>query len=185
MKKQQNAQIYAEALFELATEKEMVETLLAEFYLLSTLQQESAEFKKILETPVLDNESKCRFLDKVLQPQVSFLFLNLLKILLHKCHFDLWPTVFTTYRKLADQKAGRRRAKITTAFALPQQQMEECTSLLRNVLKCQVVATNDVDPKIIGGLVIQADDLWIDASLRGKLEYLRRQLRKKQAVSPA
>ena len=83
------------------------------------------------------------------------------------------------YRELdvlvaAEQK--RLTVELTTAYELSD---EEAASIMKKIEQASgrtVEATRNVDPDLIGGIVLQAGSLRVDASVRGRLERLRHEL---------
>jgi F-type H+-transporting ATPase subunit delta len=74
--------------------------------------------------------------------------------------------------------AEQRRlvVELTTAYELSD---DEATSILKKIETASgrsVEATRKVDPALIGGIVLQAGTLRVDASIRGRLERLRHEL---------
>ena len=81
------------------------------------------------------------------------------------------------YRRLADEAAGRVRATITAARPLNPSDQAALTQALQQATGKQVVATTQVDPEIIGGVVTQIGSYVIDSSVRAHLARMRASLR--------
>ena len=82
----------------------------------------------------------------------------------------------TEFRRFVDQSQGRVTVELTTAYELTD---EEALAIVGNIERSSgrtVEATRNVDPSLIGGMILQAGSLRVDASVRGRLERLRRQL---------
>jgi F-type H+-transporting ATPase subunit delta len=70
----------------------------------------------------------------------------------------------------------RLTVELTTAYELSD---EEADSILKRIEQSSgrtVEATRKVDPDLIGGIVLQAGSLRVDASVRGRLNRLRQEL---------
>jgi F-type H+-transporting ATPase subunit delta len=65
---------------------------------------------------------------------------------------------------------------LTTAHELSTEEFERILGLIEKASGRKVQATRAVDPTLIGGLVLQAGSMRMDASVRGRLERLRHQL---------
>jgi F-type H+-transporting ATPase subunit delta len=75
-----------------------------------------------------------------------------------------------------DEAEGRLSVQLTTAHVLSD---EEASAIVRRIEEASgrtVEATRSVDPQLIGGLILQAGSLRADASVRGRLNRLRREL---------
>ena len=66
--------------------------------------------------------------------------------------------------------------ELTTALELSDQQFERILKQIEAASGRTVQATRTVDPSLIGGIVLQAGSLRLDASVRGRLERLRNEL---------
>ncbi|HCU25960.1 MAG TPA: F0F1 ATP synthase subunit delta, partial [Deltaproteobacteria bacterium] len=78
-------------------------------------------------------------------------------------------------RDMADERKGRIRVQVTSAVDLGDHQVQ-LKAILEKVLKQEVIFEAKVDPKLLGGLVLQVKDRIFDASLKGELERLRENL---------
>lgn len=170
--------IYAQAIFELAEEQNIVDRVLAEFECFAHLQEQEPRLAIFLGVPLFSHEQKYDYLDKVFQAKMSQVFLNLLKKLIEKNVFYLLPKIVSIYQQLADQKAGRLRAIATTAITLSKEHISKIAAVLEDAYKQKVVIETGVDPELLGGITLQIGDLWVDASIKGNFERLRRQIMK-------
>jgi F-type H+-transporting ATPase subunit delta len=81
--------------------------------------------------------------------------------------------------ELAEEAAKRRErsvAYVVSAGPLTEQQQERLTATLNRIYARPVALHVEVDPSILGGLVIRVGDEVIDGSATGRLEQLRRRL---------
>ena len=67
----------------------------------------------------------------------------------------------------------RLEVELTTAYELSDAEAKEILSQIESQSGRQVEATRRVDPSIIGGFVLQAGSMRVDASVRGRFERLR------------
>ena len=80
------------------------------------------------------------------------------------------------FEALVDREQGRLAVELTTAYELAD---DEATAIVRQIEQASgrtVEATRSVDPDLIGGMILQAGSLRVDASVRGRLNRLRREL---------
>jgi F-type H+-transporting ATPase subunit delta len=68
------------------------------------------------------------------------------------------------------------RVELTTAQQLSDAEASEILAQIERVSGRRVEATRSVDPGLIGGLVLQAGSVRVDASVRGRLDRLREEL---------
>jgi F0F1-type ATP synthase, delta subunit (mitochondrial oligomycin sensitivity protein) len=65
---------------------------------------------------------------------------------------------------------------LTTAYELSDEDAQRIIGQIEQASGRPVDATRSVDPSLIGGLVLQAGSMRVDASVRGRIERLRREL---------
>src|SRR5204862_8027302 len=78
--------------------------------------------------------------------------------------------------RLAAAEERRLEVELTTARELSDEEERKILEQIERASGRKVEATRRVDPDLIGGLVLQAGTLRVDASVRGRLERLRHEL---------
>lgn len=78
-----------------------------------------------------------------------------------------------TYRVLADERAGRVRARVTSAQALAPDAVQRVKTALEQATGKTVLLDSAVDPELIGGLVTEVGSLRLDRSVKTQLSNLR------------
>ena len=82
--------------------------------------------------------------------------------------------ILRTYLRMYYDSKGIKAVHLTTA--VPSQDLEkQLVRLLERKFGCKVLLESVVDPSLIGGFVIRVDDYMLDASVRGRVESIRRQ----------
>ena len=71
---------------------------------------------------------------------------------------------------------GRLDVELTTAYELSEADAKTILKQIQEASGREVEATRKVDPGLIGGFVLQAGSMRVDASVRGRIERLRREL---------
>ncbi len=100
----------------------------------------------------------------------------LMAILLDRDRIGLLPRIAAAFGELADERAGIVKAKITSAVEIARPQRDRMVALLGRATGKTVTATFAVDPALLGGATVQVGDRLVDASVRTRLDTLRRQL---------
>jgi len=108
--------------------------------------------------------------------QPEQLVANFLRLLLDKRRFGSLTSIISAFNTLLDEKKGRLRAEVVTAFDLSDALNREIHSTLTAATGREVVLSSRVDSGLIGGLVIKVGDTVYDASIRSRLQSLQRQL---------
>ncbi len=102
--------------------------------------------------------------------------LNLIALLLRRGRIEELPRVAAEFRRLDDERQGVTHATATSAAALTRDEVSALTERLEQTTGGRVALDIQVDPSLLGGLVVRVGDRLIDGSVRGRLERLRNQL---------
>jgi F-type H+-transporting ATPase subunit delta len=133
------------------------------------------ELEEILRNPQLDKRAKTAAVDAVLG-ESDPLVRNLLRLLVDKGRGGEVEEVGAEFERLAAIEEGQLSVELTTAFELSDDEAHSIVGQIERASGRTVEATRAVDPGLIGGIVVQAGSRRVDASVRGRLERLRRQL---------
>ncbi len=173
------ARRYAKALFALAAEAGRVDAWAQALADVKRAVEGSPELGEVLANPVHTREQR----QAVAAGLASALGLDrepasLLALLAERNRLDQLPAVADTFGRLADEKMGRVRARVTSAAALDEPTAGALAERLAASSKAEVVVERAVDPALLGGVVAQVGSLVYDGSLRAQLEDLRRALKR-------
>jgi F-type H+-transporting ATPase subunit delta len=80
------------------------------------------------------------------------------------------------FEAIVDRAEGRISVELTTAHELTDDDAAAIVQTIEQASGRTVEATRSVDSSLIGGIVLQAGSLRVDASVRGRIERLRRDL---------
>jgi F-type H+-transporting ATPase subunit delta len=174
--KESIAQRYSQALFELAKDRGIAETASRELDAFVETLSRNAEVADFYDSPVVNREQKIRLLSSVLESRVHELTLNFIVLLVRKRRETIVATVARQMHELLDRQAGRTVAAIATPMPLEQRQLQELAQRLGAVYDTAIIPQTRISPDLLGGLVVQVGDRYVDASVSGKLEELRRHL---------
>jgi len=97
---------------------------------------------------------------------------NFLRLLVANNRLAVIPAIAAHFEQLRAEAEGTVDVVITTAFALSDVQRNAIAESLSAKLSREVEAKVEVDPQLIGGAIVRAGDLVIDASVRGQLQQL-------------
>jgi F-type H+-transporting ATPase subunit delta len=169
------ARRYARAVFELALAESQVDEWQQRLHTLEDLFQLD-EIRTVLHNPAIPSQRRVELVDVLDQGRLGAEARNLGKLLVEAGRPDLIRDVTEEFEELADREAGRVRATITIAVDLGEDDRRRLTGNLSGRLGREVRSQWRVDPSILGGVILQLGDRLIDASLRGRLDQLRRRL---------
>jgi F-type H+-transporting ATPase subunit delta len=171
---------YARSLLELANELPQqdgqpspAEAIGQELRGVRQLIDESPSFKDFLRNPGIGDVERGALLEKVFAGRASPLLWNFMRLLNSKGRMSLLSTMDQVYDDLLDQQMGKVEVKLTVAQHMNEDQLEDVRRRVSEALGKHAVIHQKVDESIIGGLIVQAADRVIDASVRQQLRSMR------------
>jgi F-type H+-transporting ATPase subunit delta len=167
--------MYARALFDAAREKGRLDGVREELEDLSTAVQEVEELRVLLENPEVDSRVKSDVLQRVTEGGDE-LVTNFVRLLAEKGRAGEIPDVVDEFDALVAAEAQVLDVELTTAHELSDEEFGRVVGRIEEASGRKVQATRQVDPDLIGGIVLQAGSMRLDASVRGRLERLRTEL---------
>jgi len=165
---------YARAAFELALEKGEIQAWLGAIDRLAGFMSDPGA-KRVLENTRIAQDRKQQLIQSALG-DLPPMVVNLARLLVQKGRTKIAAQVAEEFKRLAEQQQGIARARAITAVALNDEEREILTRRLRDQTGSQVLLETQVDPHLLGGVVVQIGDRLIDGSARARLEALRRNL---------
>jgi F-type H+-transporting ATPase subunit delta len=133
------------------------------------------ELLEILRNPQLDKRAKTAAVEAVVG-EGDPLVRNFLYLLIQKNRAGEVEDVAEEFERLAAIEEGQLSVALTTAFDLTDDEARSIVDQIEQASGRKIEATRAVDPNLIGGIVLQAGSLRVDASIRGRLERLGRDL---------
>ena len=167
--------VYARALFDAAQEDGRLEPVRDEVAQLAQAVEEVPELKELLRNPQLDPRAKAAALEDVLSGGEQ-LVRNFVLLLADKGRAGIFEDVAREFERLIAEHEGIVHAELTTAVELSDKEARDLLGQIEQAAGRKVEATRTVDPGLIGGIVLQVGSHRLDASVRGRLERLRREL---------
>jgi F-type H+-transporting ATPase subunit delta len=167
--------LYARALFEAAREHDRVDDVVTELGDFAEAVRTVPELRSLLENPQLDPAAKLGALGDLLA-DADPLVRNFLLLLADKGRAGELDEIARELDDLVAREEGRLNVALTTAFELSDEEADGIVKQIEQASGRSVEATRSVDPALVGGIVLQAGTFRVDASVRGRLERLRRTL---------
>jgi F-type H+-transporting ATPase subunit delta len=172
------AKPYARALYEAAGEQSALESIAADIEKLRELIEQSEEFTRFLNSPLLSPQFKSDTFQQLFTDSMHPLTVNFFKLLALKQRERYLVAIMDVFSTMADEAAGRLVAKVTTAVPITQNQEQRLIQQLGAYSGKQVRLETETDEQIQGGFVVKLGDTVFDASVTTQLQRLKRQLAK-------
>ena len=165
---------YATALFELARDEKSIDAVKADLDRFDALLAESADLKRLARSPVFSAEAQSKALAAVLDKAgIAGIAANFLKVLTANRRLFAVSDVIRAFRALVAKFRGEATADITVAEPLSEKNLDALKAALKVVSGKDVTLNVNVDPSIIGGLVVKLGSRMVDSSLRTKLNSIK------------
>lgn len=174
MRRISSAKRYAQAVFELALERNEFESWQEGLKKIVDLTTDK-KLMALLENPSLSFAAKKSLLQERLA-EINPLASNFAFLLVTKGILKRSGDISEKYNDLLDTHRGIERAKVTTVLPLGDQEKEAISQRLGKIIERKVVVDAQVEPSIIGGFIARIGDMLIDGSVHQKLETLKRSL---------
>jgi len=139
-------------------------------------ERQVPELGELLRNPQLDKRAKAAAVDAVAS-DADPLVLNLLRLLVEKGRGGEVGQVAEEFERMAAAEEGELSVELTTAYELSDEEARAIVAQIEQRSGRKVEANRTVDPALIGGMVLQVGSRRVDASIRGRLEQLGRDLR--------
>jgi F-type H+-transporting ATPase subunit delta len=167
---------YARALYDAALESGHLLRVRQDLGDFVAAQEAVPELGEILRNPNLDKRAKVAAVE-VVAGESDPLLVNFLRLLVEKKRAGSVADVAEEFERLAAAAQGELTVELTTAFELTDKEARTIVTQIEERSGRKVEATRSVDPALIGGMVLQVGSRRVDASLRGRIEQLGRELR--------
>jgi F-type H+-transporting ATPase subunit delta len=167
--------IYARALFETADAEGKLDVVHEQFGEFVRAVETVPELGAILTNPELDAADKKAVLEQILGGADERVH-NLVLLAAEKGRGGELPEIYREFDALVAARARRLTVELTTAIELSEEEAQAIVAQIERAAGRTIEATRHVDPALIGGFVLRAGTLRVDASVRGRLRGLRHQL---------
>jgi F-type H+-transporting ATPase subunit delta len=167
---------YAKSLFELAIEKGQVDTVYNDMLVLQAICNASPEFKRILNSPIIKADKKKSILEAVTNGKVSEMTSRFNSLLIQKGRESEMSDIILAFVKEYKAYKGIKTLKLTTAVPVSDEIKKELIEKVQNKTQVKNIELEEViNPEIIGGFILQVDDMEVDTSVSFYLNQVKKQ----------
>jgi F-type H+-transporting ATPase subunit delta len=167
--------IYAQSLAEAAKEGGRLDRVREEFGDFVEAVRSSQELRGLLRSPQIERSVKRDALDAVLG-EADELFRNFVRLVAEKNRIGELEEMHEEFERICAAEERVLELELTTAVEISNEEADEIARRIEEASGRPVSIVRRTNPSLIGGLVLQADSLRVDASVRGRLNQLRREL---------
>jgi F-type H+-transporting ATPase subunit delta len=166
---------YSRALFQIASEKNMLDKVNADMIFISEICKMD-EVKEVLESPIIRPSKKTSIFHGILEKNTEKITLSLVDLLIKNGREAFLPAVARVFRDETLKYKEITETYLTTAVRVSDKSRKEISEMITSVFKTKVELIETIDKDIIGGFILRVNDNYIDASVRNKLRKIRKEL---------
>lgn len=162
--------VYGQALYDLAQSEGLAKPIFDELGMLShSFSVEEPAFVKLLSTPSLTKQERCKILDDSFRGKLQPYLLNFLKILTEKGYMRHISDCYVAYRDKYYQDNNILLVQAVTAVPLTHDQLKRLTNKLHDITGKQIELRSRVDPGVLGGIRLDYDGKRLDDTVEHRL----------------
>lgn len=170
-------QTYGEALFQTAMEGNQVDAFLEEIELIQTVLEQNPEWDRLMKHPKISKQEKVEIMKGAFAGRISREMTGFLELILTKERYGHLQDIFRYFTLKVKEEKKIGTAYVTTPMELSEVRRADIQAkLLETTPYLTMEMHYDVDPSLIGGMVIRIKDRVVDSSIRTKLADMKREL---------
>ena len=172
-----SANRYSLALFELASEANLLIQVEENSLSFLKLISENKEFKNLIKDPTINRDVLNNIINKISENyKLENLFKNFLSLLIIKRRFFYVEQILLSFIEICSEKRGELKAEIKSAKELTQDEIKKITKELSDNFNSKIKLNYNHDESLIGGLIVQVGSTMIDTSIKNKLQQIENKM---------
>lgn len=165
---------YAKALIDLADDNKSLPVVEKDMQALSSLIQESDDFRHFLESPLINRDTQTDVVRTIADKAgYTGLIKNFLGVVARNRRLRNLPQIVTAFQDALDERRGAVKATVRVVQDLTAKQRKDLEKNLSDEMDAKVTVDVRIDESILGGMVVTVGSQMIDDSVARKLENLR------------
>lgn len=166
---------YAKSLFEVGIEQKILNELKTDASSIYTAIATISEFKEFIESPITKPSDKKLFIDSLLSAKISDMMLRFLYLIITNKREVHLQAILRNFLEMCKKHEGITDVRVRVAQPLSQAHKDTIHNTISTTFNTQVELHETVDTSIVGGIILQIDDLQFDASIKSKIHSLKQQ----------
>ena len=172
------AERYARGLFELSRENSTVEEKKEECEALLSILASNNDFLLFLKAVKVTEEEKKEFIRSVFSQYLDIDMIHFLELLVDKVRIYYLTEMLQRYVALAEESLGIKRARVDSARALSDEDMNRIRKALEQKTGAKIVLENHIDPKVIAGIKVTVGNSVTDVTMKSRIDDMKQTLLK-------
>lgn len=165
---------YATALYDLGSSAKSLDAVADNLRDLQAMIAASDDFRRLIRSPLITREDQWKAVEKLLaKAKVDDLARRFIGVVAENRRLFALPAIIEAFLSLLAERRGEVTAAVTSAVQLDAKQTAALTASLKKAIGAKVAVEVNVDPEILGGLVVRVGSRMFDSSLRTKLQRMQ------------
>jgi ATP synthase F1 delta subunit len=169
------ARVYARSLFEVAKEQDQLDEIRDELASFAEAMNDNRDLAVFFFSPYFSLKQKKEGLEKAVTGATPT-FTNFLQALIERHRMPAIFRIRTEFESLWAQERRLLPVRLTSAIELDQSVLDDLGKRIGDQVDREIEVSSDVDPEILGGIVLRVGNVILDASIKNRLEQLRKQV---------
>ncbi len=174
---QEIAEVYARSLFEVAKEHGVLDRVRDELGEFADALGQDRNLRLFFFSPYFSSEEKRKGVERVVS-DADERVVNFLKLLAERHRMPVLPRIRRAFEQLWAKENRLLPVTVTSAVELDEGLVQDIGKRIEEQTDRRVELSSKVDPDLLGGLVVRVGNMVLDASVRNRLEQLRKQVAK-------
>ena len=170
------ARRYARALNEDAAQKNAVTQVDEDITMIQESLAGSPELRRFFADPMINSDKKGTVIRSLFEKKVHQITFAFLQLLTKKRRENILPDILKAYSNLRNEQLGIVEATVRVAFPLDAKEETKVKESVEKLTGKQVSLKTEIDPSILGGIVIRVGDMVYDGSVQHQLNTLKDRL---------
>ncbi|AHM55692.1 ATP synthase subunit delta, sodium ion specific [Peptoclostridium acidaminophilum DSM 3953] len=170
------ARRYAGALFEVGLEENKLDSFEQELEVIAAAFSENKEFSDIFKAPMVPKEEKKSLIENIFKGKASDETVNFIKILIDKDRISVLDEISTEFAKLVNEHNNIEEAVAVSAVPIAEDKLEALKVQLAKVTGKSIKIKNEINPSVMGGILVRIGNEEIDGTVKGRLDRLKDEL---------
>lgn len=169
---------YAKALFVSAKEQGLLDPVRSDMELLLDTTRRMEDIRQILESPILNSEKKKAVLMEIFGSRMNGLSLDFIRLVAGKKREEYLPGMARYFIQLYKEEKGIQVATVSSAVGLDKENSEQIREMIKKTFKSEIELQEEIKGDLIGGFVLRVENKQLDASVKGTLSRIKKELQK-------
>jgi ATP synthase F1 delta subunit len=169
------AEVYSRALFEVAQDQDKLDEIHEQLGAFADAISENRDMARFFFSPYFSTQEKKEALEKAVSGAEET-FMNFLEALLERHRMPVIFRIRARFHQLWEEENKLLPVEVTSAIELDKKTVQDIGKSIGEQVDRKIELSSKVDPEILGGVVLRVGNFVLDASIRSRLEQLRKQV---------